>query len=219
VVRLLRAGLAQRKLAWTKGTYLQTELAISAFVTLFVIIDPIGLTPVFVAITAGKTVRQRRSIALRAVLTAAGILAAFGIAGELVLTQIGIGLPAFRISGGILLFLTAIEMLFERRTPRREKTAEEDEGPDPAVFPLAMPLIGGPGAMTTMILLTGQYSGEASNQVMVHVMMVAVLMIVFLMFISSSLLERVLGTRGSIWSHASWACSWQRCRCSSCWMV
>jgi len=165
-------------------------------VTLFVIIDPIGLTPVFVAITAGKTVRQRRSIALRAVLTAAGILAAFGIAGELVLTQIGIGLPAFRISGGILLFLTAIEMLFERRTPRREKTAEEDEGPDPAVFPLAMPLIGGPGAMTTMILLTGQYSGEASNQVMVHVMMVAVLMIVFLMFISSSLLERVLGHTG-----------------------
>ena len=132
---------------------MELEFALAAFVTLFVIIDPIGLAPLFVALTTGKTSAQRRSIAMRSILTAAGLLAAFGIGGEYVLTKIGIGMPAFRISGGILLFLTAIEMLFEKRTERREKTAEDDEGPDPAVFPLAMPLIGGPGAMTSMILL------------------------------------------------------------------
>ena len=175
---------------------MELELAISAFVTLFVIIDPIGLTPLFVAMTAGKTPTQRRSIALRAVLTAAGILAVFGVAGEFMLSKIGIGMPAFRISGGILLFLTAIEMLFEKRTPRREKTAEDDEGHDPAVFPLAMPLISGPGAMTSMILLTGQYSGDIGQQVLVHIVMLSVLLIVFLMFMTSGVLERVLGHTG-----------------------
>mgnify|MGYP001083486333 CR=1 FL=1 len=175
---------------------MELELAISAFVTLFVIIDPIGLTPLFVAMTAGKTSAQRRSIAIRAVLTGAGILAVFGVAGEFMLTKIGIGMPAFRISGGILLFLTAIEMLFEKRTPRREKTAEDDDGNDPAVFPLAMPLISGPGAMTSMILLTGQYSGDVGSQVLVHVVMLSVLLIVFLMFMTSGVLERVLGHTG-----------------------
>ena len=175
---------------------MELEFALSAFVTLFVIIDPIGLTPLFVALTAGKTAKQRRSIAIRAILTAAGLLAVFGVAGEFMLNKIGIGMPAFRISGGILLFLTAIEMLFEKRTPRREKTAEEDEGTDPAVFPLAMPLIGGPGAMTSMILLTGQYSGDVANQVMVHVVMLVVLMMVFLMFMTSGVMERVLGHTG-----------------------
>ena len=175
---------------------MELELVLSAFVTLFVIIDPIGLTPLFVALTAGRTAQQRRSIAIRAILTAAGLLAAFGIAGEFLLTKIGFSMPAFRISGGILLFLTAIEMLFEKRTPRREKTAEEDEGTDPAVFPLAMPLIGGPGAMTSMILLTGQYSGDVASQVMVHVVMLVVLLLVFLMFMTSGVMERILGHTG-----------------------
>ena len=175
---------------------MELELALSAFVTLFVIIDPIGLAPLFVALTAGKSKQQRRSIALRAVLTAAGLLAVFGVAGEFMLSKIGIGMPAFRISGGILLFLTAVEMLFEKRTPRREKTAEEDEGSDPAVFPLAMPLIGGPGAMTSMILLTGQYSGDIGSQVMVHVVMLFVLLIVLVLFLTSGIMERVLGHTG-----------------------
>lgn len=111
---------------------MEIELLLSAFVTLFVIIDPIGLTPLFVVLTAGKSAKQRRRIAIRAILTAAGLLAFFGFAGEFMLAKIGIGIPAFRISGGILLLLTAIEMLFEKRTPRREKTAEDNEGTDPA---------------------------------------------------------------------------------------
>jgi multiple antibiotic resistance protein len=175
---------------------MELELATTAFVTLFVIIDPIGLTPLFVSLTSGMTARQRRGVAVRALVTGAAILAVFGIGGEFVLSKIGIGMPAFRVSGGILLFLTAIDMLFERRTPRREKTAEEDEGPDPAIFPLAMPLIAGPGAMTTMILLVGQNSGDLTSQLTVYAVMLAVLIIAFLLFMTSGWMERALGHTG-----------------------
>lgn len=175
---------------------MELELATTAFVTLFVIIDPIGLTPLFVTLTSGMTPRQRRGVALRALVTGAAILAVFGVGGEYVLSKIGIGMPAFRISGGILLFMTAIEMLFEKRTPRREKTAEEDDRPDPAVFPLAMPLIAGPGAMTSMILLVGQQSGDVTSQVTVYLVMLAVLFIAFLLFITSGVMERALGHTG-----------------------
>ena len=129
---------------------------ITAFATLFVVIDPIGLMPLFVALTAGMTPAQRRAIALRSCIVAAGLLTLFGLLGDAVLDFIGISMPAFRIAGGILLFLTALDMLFERRTARRKGQAEDDgPGEDPSVFPLAMPLIAGPGAMATMILLAG----------------------------------------------------------------
>ena len=127
---------------------MEIELALAAFVALFVIIDPIGLAPIFLAVTQNNTKAERRKIAFRAVLIGFSILALFGLAGEAVLDAIGIGMPAFRISGGLLLFLTAIEMLFEKRSQRRENQAESAN--DPSVFPLAMPLIAGPGAMTTM---------------------------------------------------------------------
>lgn len=175
---------------------MELEFAATAFVTLFVIIDPIGLAPLFISLTAGMSTKQRRSVAIRAIATGASILAVFGVAGEFVLTKIGIGMPAFRVSGGILLFLTAIDMLFERRTQRREKTAEDDEGPDPAVFPLAMPLIAGPGAMTTMILLMGQHSGDIAHQVLIYAVMLSVVIIVFILFMASGLMERALGHTG-----------------------
>jgi multiple antibiotic resistance protein len=89
---------------------------IPAFVALFVVIDPIGLAPLFVALTAGQTTRERRVIALRSCLVALGILTLFGLAGEAVLAFLGISMPAFRMAGGILLFLTALDMLFERRS-------------------------------------------------------------------------------------------------------
>ncbi len=173
---------------------MELDLAITAFVSLFVIIDPIGLAPLFVAVTQGNTKAQRRGIAIRACLVGFGILAIFGLAGEAVLSVIGIGMPAFRISGGLLLFLTAIEMLFEKRTQRRENQAEP--APDPSVFPLAMPLIAGPGAMTTMILLTGQNSGDVAGQAMVFGVMTLVLTLVFIMFLAGNLIERALGQTG-----------------------
>lgn len=172
---------------------------IPAFVTLFVVIDPIGLTPIFVALTAGMSPRQRRIIAIRAVLVSFGILLLFGIAGEAVLNFLGISMPAFRMAGGILLFLTALDMLFERRTQRRQDQADtaqaDDPGDDPSVFPLAIPLIGGPGAIASMILLTGEGSG-ALHIAAVHGVMGLVLFIVLALFLLAAPLERLLGPTG-----------------------
>ncbi len=172
---------------------MELDLAITAFVSMFVIIDPIGLAPLFVALTQGNTKAQRRGIAIRACLVALGILAVFGLAGEQVLSFIGISMAAFRISGGLLLFLTAIEMLFEKRTQRRENQAEP--APDPSVFPLSMPLIAGPGAITTIILLTGQQS-DIVGQATVFGVMALVLSLVFIMFLSGNMIERLLGQTG-----------------------
>ncbi|MFD0979777.1 MarC family protein [Tropicimonas aquimaris] len=170
---------------------------ISAFVTLFVIIDPIGLAPVFLALTQGMSKETRNAIARRAIVISLGLLTLFGLAGETVLDFVGISFPAFRIAGGILLFLTALDMLFERRTARRDHTAEEDDRPDPSVFPLAIPLVSGPGAITTMILLVGQADGTV-QVAGVFVVMVAVLAVVMVMFRAAGLLERLLGRTGTV---------------------
>ncbi|SIO23438.1 multiple antibiotic resistance protein [Rhodovulum sp. ES.010] len=168
---------------------------ISAFVTLFVVIDPIGLAPLFVALTQGMGRAERRAIALRAALIAVGLLTLFGVLGESVLAFVGISMPAFRIAGGILLFLTALEMLFERRTKRREDQAHDDR-PDPSVFPLATPLIAGPGAMATMILLNGAADRAPLAMLLVHLVMFAVVALVLLLFLLAPLLERALGRTG-----------------------
>lgn len=169
---------------------------ITAFVTLFVIIDPIGLMPLFVALTQGVDAATRRSIALRACLTAFAILALFAFFGEAVLGFVGISMPAFRIAGGVLLFLTALDMLFERRTKRREDRAEEDDHPDPSVFPLAIPLIAGPGSIATVILLGGQMGGGAAGAALVLGVALAVLIVVLGMFLAAGILERALGKTG-----------------------
>ena len=168
----------------------------SAFVTLFVIIDPIGLTPLFVALTPGMTAAERRAIALRSVTIAAILLTLFGVLGEAVLGFIGISMAAFRIAGGMLRFLTALEMLFERRTKRREDQAEGEEHPDPSVFPLATPLLAGPGSIASMILLTGQVESDWTAIAVIHVIMLGVLALVTIFFLSSGVLERALGKTG-----------------------
>lgn len=172
------------------------DIYITAFVTLFVIIDPIGLLPLFVALTQGMDAKARRGIAFRAVLIAMFLLFAFGLVGETMLEFIGIGLPAFRIAGGLLLFLTAVEMLFEKRSQRREKQAENDVRPDPSVFPLATPLIAGPGAMATMVLLSG--SGDASweTTAAVSIAMITIMLITIILFSFGGALERMLGQTG-----------------------
>ena len=174
------------------------ELAayIPAFVALFVVIDPIGMAPLFVALTAGQTTRQRRVIAIRACVVAFGILTLFGLAGEAVLNFLGISMPAFRMAGGILLFLTALDMLFERRKERRQDQADEPHADDPSVFPLATPLIAGPGALATMILLTGQDGADALHIFAIHLVMGLVLLCVFALFLLAAPLERLLGPTG-----------------------
>ncbi len=172
-------------------------LVIATFTTLFVVIDPIGTTPVFIALTRGMSARLKRAIALRSCLIAAAILSLFAFAGEAVLGFIGITMPAFRIAGGLLLFLTALDMLFERRTKRRSDQASEaeEEMPDPSVFPMAIPLLAGPGAITSVILLTSQASDAAALATVMGVLF-GVLLIALLLLLASGWIERALGRIG-----------------------
>ena len=167
---------------------------ISAFFTLFVVIDPIGLAPMFLALTKGMEPAARRAVALRAVLIAAAILTLFALFGEAVLGFMGISMPAFRIAGGALLFFTAFDMLFERRTKRRKGQARAEN--DPSVFPLATPLIAGPGAIATMILLTGSAGGDWLVIGATLAVMAAVLAAVLGAFFIGASVERFLGETG-----------------------
>lgn len=171
---------------------------IAAFTTMFIIIDPPGLAPVFIAMTQGMNAAQRRAIAIRACLVSACLMMVFLFLGEAVLGFIGISMDAFRIAGGILLFLTALDMLFQKRQARREDNAAEgleEHHDDPSVFPLALPLIVGPGAITTIILLAGQAQG-ASDFVAITGVILLVLFIVLLAFLASNTIERALGKTG-----------------------
>ncbi|SMO46141.1 MarC family protein [Ruegeria faecimaris] len=174
---------------------MDTAFLITSFTTLLVVIDPPAQTPIFVALTQGMDRHARYTIAVRACLTAAGILAMFAAFGEAVLGFIGISMEAFRVAGGVLLFLTALDMLFERRTKRRENSAEEEEHPDPSVFPLGIPLIAGPGAIATMILLAGQHPGIEGLAVVIGMMLIVVAM-VFVTYLSSGAVARILGKTG-----------------------
>ena len=165
---------------------------VTAFTALFVIIDPIGLAPIFVALTAGMTPARRRAVALRAVAIAAVLLILFAFVGEALLGFLGISMDAFRIAGGLLLFLTALEMLFERRSARRGEKADAPPA-DPSVFPLALPLIAGPGAIATMILLSD--GGPAQMGLAVGTML-AVLVVVLALFTLAAPMERLLGPVG-----------------------
>jgi multiple antibiotic resistance protein len=173
---------------------------VTAFAALFVVIDPIGLTPIFVALTRGMSATRRRALAVRACVISFAILLVFALFGEAVLGFIGISMPAFRVAGGILLFLTALDMLFERRQKRRRDQADEDDedeedDEDPSVFPLAIPLIAGPGAIATIILLVGQSTGPVGFVATMGVLL-AVLALVLVLFLGAGLLERLLGKVG-----------------------
>jgi multiple antibiotic resistance protein len=170
---------------------------ITAFATLFVVIDPPGLVPLFIALTRGMDADRRRAMALRACIIAAALLMMFGLAGEAILGFIGITMPAFRIAGGILLFLTALDMLFERRTQRREGQ-HPDPDHDPSVFPLATPLIAGPGAIASVILLVGQSGPGWAGTLAVLALMLGMIAVTYGFFLASPALERMLGRTGTV---------------------
>ena len=176
---------------------METAFLITAFATLFVVIDPPGLVPLFIALTRGMAPDQRRAMARRACLIAAFLLTVFAVAGEAILGFVGISMAAFRIAGGLLLFLTALDMLFERRTQRREgQQAEPDH--DPSVFPLATPLIAGPGAIASMILLVGQAGPGWLGTATVIGLMAAMMVVTWAFLLASPPLERLLGRTGTI---------------------
>jgi len=153
-----------------------TELFISAFVTLFVVIDPPGCAPIYASLTTGATQIQRRSMAIRAVAIAAGILLLFALWGKQLLGTLGIALDSFRIAGGIMLFIIAMDMVFEKRTQRREdraqKITETPEVEDVSVFPMAMPMIAGPGSIATVMLLMSRAEGLSERLVVIGAVVV-----------------------------------------------
>jgi len=161
---------------------------------LFIIIDPIGITPVFIALTQGMGKKVRRRIALRSIAVSAFVISLFIIFGETVLGFIGISMPAFRIAGGILLFLTALDMLFQRRSKRRENQTENDLIDDPSVFPLAIPLITGPGAIATVILITGSKPGLVEILSLGYIY--TSVFTVFVFFSAADGIEKLLGKTG-----------------------
>jgi len=172
------------------------EAFATSFATMFVMIDPIGLAPMFAALTAGMNRRQRMAVAGRGVAVAGLILVIFALAGDGFLKVIGVSMPAFRIAGGLMLFLLSVEMLFQKRTERREKETGSAVAPDPSVFPLATPLIAGPGALAAIILLATEHQGGIADQSVVYLATLAVLAVCFVTFLATEMIERVLGQTG-----------------------
>jgi len=168
---------------------------ITAFTTLFIIIDPPGLAPLYMALTQGMTDGARRAIGLRACIVAGVLMLVFLFLGEAVLGFIGISMPAFRVAGGVLLFLTALDMLFARRTAAREGQVA-DPNHDPSVFPLATPLIAGPGAIASMILLSDQAGGTLIGKLAMIALMGVMVLATFFFLLASPAIERLVGRTG-----------------------
>jgi len=172
------------------------ELFSSAFVTLLVVIDPPGCAPIYASLTREAPPGERRMMAIRAVLVAAGILLFFGLLGEDLLKHLGISLAAFRIAGGIMLFLIALEMVFEKRTQRREHRAQEvnadPQHEDISVFPMAIPMIAGPGSIASVMLLMARSNGLRESLTVVGAL-VAVLILTLLALLAAAPLMRILG--------------------------
>jgi multiple antibiotic resistance protein len=176
-----------------------TERLVNTFVVFFVVLDPVGMVPVFWALAHRGTPVYRRRMAVWGVGLAAMILVLFAFVGRAFLAAMGIGVPAFRIAGGILLFLLSIDMIFARQSGLRSTTereqAEAEHRADISVFPLAFPLIAGPGAMTTVLLFAGQPGGLAFAATMAVMGVVLALLLVALL--ASEYLMRLLGETGA----------------------
>ena len=174
------------------------DLFISAFVTFFVVIDPPGCAPIYASLTKDATPAQRRSMAIRAALIAGGILLVFALFGEQLLGALHIELNSFRIAGGVMLFLIAIDMVFEKRTERREdraqKIIETPEIEDVSVFPMAMPMIAGPGSIASVMLLMSQNEG-LDRSIIVLSALGAVLVLTLLALVAAGPIMRVLGSK------------------------
>jgi len=174
------------------------ELFVSAFVTFFVVIDPPGCAPIFAGLTRDCPPAERRMMAIRSVLVASGILLFFGLLGEDLLRHLGISLAAFRIAGGIMLFLIALEMVFERRTQRRESRAQEVEADpehdDVSVFPMAIPMIAGPGSIASVMLLMARSDG-LTQSLTVLAALASILVLTMLSLLAAGTLMRLLGNK------------------------
>lgn len=179
---------------------LPVDYLISTFVTLFVVVDPVGLAPTFVAITHGLPISARRQIAIRASLIAAAILIGAAVIGDWLLARLGISLPAFRIAGGLLLFSIASEMVFGVRIERQSRTAEQalEDVRHIAAFPLAIPLMAGPGAITATVLLAAQADARPLFLLALIAIIVVVIGLCLAVFFLASRIGPLLGTTPNV---------------------
>ena len=178
------------------------DFAAAALVTLLVTLDPPGLAPIFLSVTRGMSAEQRRVVAIRASVIAFGLLAFFALVGDVLLKALGVSLPAFRIAGGLLLFWIAFEMVFERRNDRKQNTADiaitKDHIQNVAAFPLAIPLMAGPGALTAMMLLAGRASGDTYMLAMLVGIAALVVASCTITFLLATPISRMLGVTGNV---------------------
>ena len=174
------------------------ELYISSLITFFVVIDPPGCAPIYAGLSAGATPAHRRSMAVRAVFVAAIIRFVFAAFGETLLRSLGISLASFRIAGGIMLFLIALEMVFEKRTERREdraaKIAATPEVEDVSIFPMAMPMIAGPGSIASVMLMMSRNHGVEKVAVVLAAL-ATILVLTLVALIAAGPIMRVLGAK------------------------
>ena len=174
------------------------ELFTTAFITLLVIVDPPGCAPIFASLTSGTDQSHRRKMAIRSSLVAWCILLFFALLGEPLLDTLGISLSAFRLAGGIMLFIIALEMVFEKRTERREERAKEIEGTpeaeDISVFPMAIPMIAGPGSIATIMLLCARANGLAEGAVVLAAM-TTVILLTLLSLLAAGPLMKLIGAK------------------------
>ena len=174
------------------------ELYVSALITFFVVIDPPGCAPIFASLTTGAPPAERRAQAYRAVVIATLILVFFALFGEDLLGALGVTLDAFRIAGGIMLFLIAFEMVFEKRTQRREDRAQKiidtPEIEDVSAFPMAMPMIAGPGTIASIMLLEARSSGIEESLVVLAALG-TILLLTLIALLAAGPLMRLLGQR------------------------
>ena len=181
------------------------DLFVSAFVTLFLVIDPPGCAPIYAGLVTGASSAQARAMALRATIIATLILLVFALFGRALLGAMHIGLDAFRIAGGLMLFLIALDMVFEKRTQRREQRAEKVRSghvaptdgqkiDDVSVFPMAMPMIAGPGSIATVMLLMSRSNGPEEMGVMLAALL-TVMVLTLLALLSARALMRLVGAQ------------------------
>jgi multiple antibiotic resistance protein len=172
-------------------------LVLKSFLTLFVVMDPVGLAPVFLALAGARPTPEQRRIALRSVLVAGGLLAAFGVGGARLLERLGISLDAFRVAGGILLFLIAVEMVLARHERETEEEERESRARDDiSVFPLAIPMIAGPGTLASLMILATEARGHRLGLAVVLAMAAVVLALSYVALRLARPLGRLLGQTG-----------------------
>lgn len=177
------------------------DLFVNSLIVMLVVVDPVGLAPMFAALTYGESPQGQRRIAIRGTLIAGAILVVFVLAGDTLLSALGIGMPAFQVAGGILLFLLAVDMVFARHSGLRSTTEREqreaETRKDISVFPLAIPLIAGPGALTSVLLMVGEQGGDPMVIGTVLAVVFVVLTVTLVSLLSAARIVGFMGETGA----------------------